>query len=129
MDVDQTRAVSQFSFGKDWKGKSKGKGKSKDGKGKGKGKKGDKSKDQKPISKHEQFQGYCGHCDKWGHKPVDCRKRIDDAKSKGRAAPASADDGDVAAVMEVDDVVMTTGDDKTSTGWCFALASMCAVVG
>ena len=56
-------------------------------------------------------------------------KRIADAKSKGGAAVASADDGDVAAVMEVDDVVMRTGDDKTSTGWCFALTSMCAVVG
>ena len=45
------------------------------------------------------------------------------------AAAACADDGDVAAVMEVDDVVMRTGDDETSPGWCFALASMCAVVG
>ena len=67
MDVDQTRAVSGFSSGKDGNGKSKGEGKSKDGKGKGKGKKGDKSKDQKPISKPEQFQEYCGYCDKWGH--------------------------------------------------------------
>ena len=124
MNVDQTRAVSGFSSGKDWTGKSKGKGKSKDGKGKGKGKKGDKSKDQKPISKPEQFHGYCGYCDKWGHKRVDCRKRIAETKSKGGAAAASADDGDAAAVMEVDDVVMTTGDDETSTGWCFALASM-----
>ena len=41
MDVDQTRAVSGFSSGKDGKGKSKGKDKSKDVKGKGKGKKGD----------------------------------------------------------------------------------------
>ena len=64
MDVDQTRAVSGLSSGKDGKGKSKAKGKSKDGKGKGKGKKGDKSKDQKPLSKPEQFQGYCGYCDK-----------------------------------------------------------------
>ena len=64
MDVDQTRAVSGFSSGKDGKGKSKGKVKSKDGEGKGKGKKGDKSKDQKPISKPEQFQGYCGYCEK-----------------------------------------------------------------
>ena len=64
MDVDHTRAVSGLSSGKDGKGKSKAKGKSKDGKGKGKGKKGDKSKDQKPLSKPEQFQGYCGYCDK-----------------------------------------------------------------
>ena len=38
-------------------------------------------------------------------------------------------DGNVAAVMEVDDAVMGIGDDETSTGWCFAVASMCAVVG
>ena len=69
------------------------------------------------------------YCDKWGHKRVDCRKRIADAKSKGGAAAASADDGDVAAVMEVDDVVIRTRDDETSTGWCFTLTSMCAVVG
>ena len=107
-----------------WKGKSKGKGKGKDGKGKGKGKKGDTSKDQRPISKPEQFQGKCWKCDTLRHKRADCRKRIADAKSKGGAAAASAD---VAAVMEVDDVVMRTGDDETSTGWCFALTSMCAL--
>ena len=78
MDVDQTRAVSGFLSGKDGKRKSKGKGKSKDGKGKGKGKKGDKSKDQKPISKPQQFQGYCRYCDKWRHKRANCRKRIAD---------------------------------------------------
>ena len=116
MDVGQTRSVSGFSSGKDGKGKSKGKGESKDGKGKGKGKKGDKSKDQQPISKP-----------KWGHKRAECRKRTADAKSKGGAAAAS--DGDVAAVMEVDDVVMRAGDDETSTGWCFAVTSLCAVVG
>ena len=108
MDVDQTRAVSGFSSGKDGKGESKGKGKSKDGKG-------------KRISKPEQFQGYCGYCHKWRHRRVDCRKRIADAKSEGGAAAASADDGDVAAVMEVDDVVMRTGDDETSPGWCSLL--------
>ena len=43
MDVDQTRAVSGFSSGKDGKGKSKEEGKSKDGKGKSKGKKVGKS--------------------------------------------------------------------------------------
>ena len=31
--------------------------------------------------------------------------------------------------MEIDDVVMRTGDDETSTGWCFALTSMCAAAG
>ena len=124
-DVDQTRAVS-VSSGKDGTGKSKGKGKSKDGKDKGQ--KGDKSKDQKPTSKPEQFQGYCWYCEKWGHMRADGRKCVADGKSKGGAAAASADnDGDVVAVMEVDDVVMRTGDDETSTGWCFVVASICAV--
>ena len=31
--------------------------------------------------------------------------------------------------MMVDDVVMRTGDDETSAGWCFALTSMCAAAG
>ena len=31
--------------------------------------------------------------------------------------------------MEVDDDVMRAEDDETSTGWCFAVASMCAAVG
>ena len=129
MDVGQTRAVSRFSSSKDGKRKPKGKSKSKDGKGIGKGKKGEKSKDQKPTSKLEQFQGCCGYCDKWRHKRADCRKRIADAWSKGGAAAASADDGDVALVMEVDDVVTRTGSDETSTCSCFALTSMCAAVG
>ena len=46
---------------------------------------------------------------------------------KGGAAAAFADsDGDVAAVMKVDDAVIGNGDDETSTGWCFAVASPCA---
>ena len=36
---------------------------------------------------------------------------------------------DVAAVMEVDDAVMGTVDDETSTGWSFAVARVCAAVG
>ena len=68
MDVDQTRAASRFSSGKDSKGKSKEKGQEQGWQGKGKGKKGDKSKDQKPIAKPAQFQGYGGCCEKWRHK-------------------------------------------------------------
>ena len=80
-----------FSSGKDGRGKSKGKGKSKDGNGKGKGKKGDKSKDQKQISKPEQFQGhFSGYCEDTSVPTAG--KRIADAKSKGGAAAASADD-------------------------------------
>ena len=131
MEVDQTRAVSSFSSGKDGKGKSKGKGKTKDGKGTGKGKKGEKSKDQKPQAKTEQFQGYCGYCERWGHKRADCRKRIADGKSKGGAAAACADnDGNVSAVMDDDDdFAMDAEGDETSIGWCFGVSSMCAVLG
>ena len=129
--VNQTRAVSSFSSGKDGKGKSKGKGKTKDGKGTGKGKKGEKSKDQKPQAKTEQFQGYCGYCERWGNKRADCRKRIADSKSKGGAAAACADnDGNVSAVMDDDDdFAMDAEGDETSTGWCFGVSSMCAVLG
>ena len=99
--------MSGFSSGKDGKGKSKGKDKSKDGKGKGKGNNGEKSKDQIPVIKTEQFQGFCGYCEKWGHTRADCRKRIADGKSKGGVAASSAHkDGDVAAVKNVDDFVM-----------------------
>ena len=31
--------------------------------------------------------------------------------------------------MEVDDDVMVTEDDETSTGWCFGFTSLCAAVG
>ena len=31
--------------------------------------------------------------------------------------------------MEVDDAVMGTEDDETSTGWCFGVTSLCAAVG
>ena len=105
-------------------------GKNKDDKGKDKGKKGEKSKDQKPTIKTEQFQGYCGYCEKLGSKRADCRKRIADGKSKGGAAAASADnDGDVAAAMNVDESVMDIEGDEASTGWCFGVSSMCAVLG
>ena len=31
--------------------------------------------------------------------------------------------------MEVDDAVMGTEDDETSTAWCFSVTSLCAAVG
>ena len=46
---------------------------------KGKHAKGNKGKDkgkEKHKGKHEngpKFEGYCGHCRKWGHKQKDCR--------------------------------------------------------
>ena len=49
---------------------------------------------------------------------------------EGGAAAASADnDGEVAAVMEVDDAVMETEDEEASMGWCFVVTSLCAAVG
>ena len=84
MEVDRTRAVSEFLVWKRREGQIKRKGQDpRMVKGKGTGKKGEKSKDQKPQAKTEQFQGYCGYCEKWGHKRADCRKRIADGKSKG----------------------------------------------
>ncbi len=101
MDVDALDAKGRWQSGKDGKGKSKdskgGKGKShggkdatwrskeggqghskgKDGKGKTKDGKG-KSKESKGKDKSqrkEPFQGYCGHCGKWGHKREDCWAR------------------------------------------------------
>ena len=81
------------------------------------------------MTKTEEFQGYCGYCEKWRHKRADCRKRIADGKSKGGAAAASGNnDGDVAAVMVVDDFVMDAERDA-STGWCLGVSRMCAVQG
>ena len=71
-------------------------------------------------SRLSSFKGYGGYCEKWRHKRADCRKRIADGKWKGGAAAASADnDGDVAAVMDVDDFVMDAEKDEASTDWCF----------
>ena len=46
-----------------------------------------------------------------------------------RAAASAENEGDVAAVMEVDDAVMGTEDDEASMGLCFAVTSLCAAVG
>ena len=62
------------------KGKKGKHGKGKKGKDKGKG---------KHRGKHEsspKFEGYCGHCGKWGHKQKDCRYKntvaeVDDEES------------------------------------------------
>ena len=101
---DETRAVSGFFSGRgfDGKGMAKGKGKSRSGKDKCKSKKGENGKEQ--PDRNDQFQGNCGHCEKWRHKRVDCRKRIAYGKTKGGAAASSVDnDGEVQPVMEIDD--------------------------
>ena len=56
--------VDDVYGGKGKKGKSN---KGKKGKDKGKGKHRDKQEN------NPKFEGYCGHCGKWGHKQKDCR--------------------------------------------------------
>ena len=86
MEVDQTRAVSSFSrLEKTGRANAKERASARMVRARAKERKGEKSKDQKPQAKNEQFQGYCGYCEKWGHKRADCRKRIADGESKGGA--------------------------------------------
>ena len=88
------------------KGKGKG-GKSKGGKGgKGKGKKGkgkDKGSDSGPPKTGKdgkpQFQGYCRYCNIWGHREIDCRKKIKDASSADKE-----DDKDAASLTNGGDL-------------------------
>ena len=72
--------VGQIKGDKSGKGK---KGKGKDGKSNGKHVEG-KVKSEKRSGNEKasgnvqapaQFHGYCGFCEKWGHKRADCRKR------------------------------------------------------
>ena len=83
--------VGQIKGDKSGKGK---KGKGKDGKLNGKHVKG-KVKSEKGSSNEKgggnehapaQFQGYCGYCEKWGHKRADCRKR---QREQGPASTSS----------------------------------------
>ena len=40
-----------------------------------------------------QFQGYCGYCNIWGHKRVDCRKRQADIAKYGKGADGKGKPG------------------------------------
>ena len=134
MEVDQTGAVAGVhgKFGKD-KGK-KGKG---DGKGKDetKGKKGKyKNKPDGGKDPPAKFEGYCGFCEKWGHKRAGCRTRI--AKGgkggahavQGEGAPGAEEAGSVRMVAAYSGV----GPSSSSTdAWCFAVSASsksCAAV-
>ena len=87
--------VGQIKGDKSGKGK---KGKGKDGKSNGKHVKG-KAKSEKGsgIEKSSgnaqapaQFQGFCGFCEKWGHKRADCRKRQREQGSSSTSSVKSA---------------------------------------
>ena len=57
-----------------------------------------------------QFQGYCSHCWLWGHKRVDCRKRLAAEKGGGAGAQQTKGGGK-------DTQGKTNNDQKGSGGW------------
>ena len=123
----QAGAVSGGGQGK--KGKSKSTGDKGNGKGKGKdknkhkGNDGDKAKGRDSWNSGQQqaqFQGYCSHCSKWGHKRQDCRTRLAQQKNgavAGVQEPESEADSVQAAQWSDAD---SDGVDLDSSSWCFA---------
>ena len=73
--------------GKDPKGKGKLDPKGKPDKGKGKWSQGQWQQQAQPT----QFQGYCGYCQKWGHKREDCWQRQRQTAALDLDAPAATD--------------------------------------
>ena len=70
-----------------------------------------------------QFQGYCSHCSKWGHKRADCRTRLAQQKSgavAGVQEPESEADGVQAAQWSDAD---SDGADLDSSSRCFAASN------
>ena len=62
-------------------GRPEGKGKGMDKHGAGKGNKGAGKGAGKKIA--EEFQGYCGHCNKWGHERAQCWSRQQNVSALG----------------------------------------------
>ena len=115
MEVEQTRAVSGFHSGKS----SHGKGES-EGEGQEQGWQGQRQRQEgrEGMVKNDQFRGYCTAKGEDTIVPT-----AGNGKSKGGAAAAPRDnDGEVAAVIEVDD-------EGESLAWCFSVANLCAAVG
>ena len=56
--------------------------------------KGGKQQEQEASAESGRFQGYCGHCHKWGHKKADCP----DWKKKEETERRKEEDGDAGAV-------------------------------
>ena len=126
--------VGQIKGDKSGKGK---KGKGKDGKSNGKHVKG-KVKSEKGSGNEKgtgnvqapaQFQGYCGFCEKWGHKRADCRKRQREqgtsstpSVKSASALPNSNSAGD--AVEQVAAVTYSAEQPKEKDDrWCFAMTA------
>ena len=112
----QVRAVSG---GKGKKDKSKSTGDIGKGKGKGKDTNNRKSNDGDKANGQQQaqFQGYCSHCSKWGHKRADCRTRLAQQKNgavAGVQEPESEADGVQAAQWSDAD---SDGADLDSSSW------------
>ena len=106
------------------KGK-KGKNKMTDDIGKDKGKGKDKSKHKssdssKSKERQVQFQGYCSHCSKWGHKRADCRTRLAQQKNDAMACiQESEEEGDGVKSVQWSDVDSDVTE-LDSSSWCFA---------
>ena len=125
MDVDQTRAVSGSLSGKDGKGSRRERARARMARAKARARKVTRASIRSRYPNLINSKDTAGAA-RSGDTSV---PTAGNAKSKGGAAAASAGiDGDVAAVMEVDDAVTGTEDDETSTAWCFAVTSLCAAV-
>ena len=128
MDVGQIKGDKS---GKGKKGKGKGgKSNGKHVKGKVKSEKGSgNEKSSGNAQAPAQFQGYCGFCEKCGHKRADCRKRQREqgpsSTSSVKSATAfpssnSADD----AVVKVAAVTYSGEQPKEKDDrWCFAMTT------
>ena len=124
MDVDQTRAVSGFSSGKDGKGKSKGKGqRARMAKAKAKARMVTRARIRSRypnLSNSKDTEGFATH----GDISVPTAGNATPTPSRRVVRQEPDNDGDVAAVMEVDDVVMRAGEDETST---VSLSQVCVL--
>ena len=126
----QVGAVSDGGKGK--KGKSKSTGDNGKGKGKGKDKNKRKSNDEDKAKGRDywnsgqqqaQFQSYCSHCSKWGHKRADCRTRLAQQKNGAVAGvqETESEAGDVKAAQWSD--IDSEAVDMDSSSWCFGALS------
>ena len=128
MDIDQTRAVSGLA--KTARGNTREWARARMPRAKARARKVTRARIRSRYLSLNNSGDTTGTARRGDTKRADCRKHIADGKSKGGAAAASADkDGDVAAVMEVDDDVMGTSEDERQRIGAFGVTSLCAAVG